>query len=203
MSAHAVSIGPAGYATSRWCRRIAAGGLCVLLATVCQAQTRPARAVRASTLAPAAQTIPQPGEAIWLAASDRTLDKMRGGFDLGAGLMVSFGISRAVYINGQLITSTTFQIGDLASLTPPQAAALSQQISTQTQAQVVKNGPGNTVEVNVGTVPLATYIQNTVNNQTIRSQTIIDATSNGMGIVKGLNLQATIDEAIAKAIGTR
>ena len=150
-----------------------------------------------------AQAMPKPGESIWLAASDRTLDKMRGGFDLGMGLMVSFGISRAVYINGQLITSTTFRVGDLTSLTPQQAVALSQQISSQSQAQVVKNGPGNTMELSVGTAPLSTFIQNTLNNQTIRNQTIIDVTSNGMGIVKGLNLQATIDAAIADALGTR
>lgn len=193
-----------GSSASRSYRRLSAGGLCVLLlATVCQAQTRPARTMKSKPLPSASQVAQNPGESIWITASDRTLDKMRGGFDLGAGLMVSFGISRAVYINGQLITSTTFQIGDLTSLTPPQAAALSQQISTQTQAQVVKNGPGNTVELNVGTVPLATYIQNTVNNQTIRSQTIIDVTSNGMGMIKGMNLQATINEAVANAIGTR
>jgi hypothetical protein len=200
MTAHAVS----GSSASHSYRRLCAGGLCVLLlATVCQAQTRPARATKPAPAQATLEVGQQPGESVWITASDRTLDKMRGGFDLGAGLMVSFGISRAVYINGQLITSTTFQVGDLASLTPPQAAALSQQISTQAQAQVVKNGPGNTVELNVGTVPLATYIQNTVNNQTIRSQTIIDATSNGMGMIKGMNLQATINEAVANAIGTR
>ena len=42
-----------------------------------------------------------------------------------------------------------------------------------------------------------------MNNQTIRSQTIFDASSNGMGLVKGMNLQATINEAIANAVGTR
>jgi hypothetical protein len=192
------------FAAARIGRRLPTVGLCMLLlATVCPAQTRPARAMKPPPLVVATQAMPKPGESIWLAASDRTLDKMRGGFDLGMGLMVSFGISRAVYINGQLITSTTFQIGDLSRLTPPQAAALSQQISTQTQAQVVKNGPGNTMEINVGTVPLSTFIQNTLNDQTIRNQTILDVTSNGMGIVKGLNLQATIDAAIADAIGTR
>lgn len=145
----------------------------------------------------------QSGESIWLAASDQTLGTMRGGFDLRTGLMVSFGISRAVYVNGQLITSSTFQVGDLASLAPTQAAALGQQMPTQTQAQVIKNGSGNTVELSTGAVPLATFIQNTVDNQTIRNQTIIDATSTGMGMVKGLNLQATINEAIANAIGAR
>ena len=180
---------------SRACRRVSSVGLCMLLLTsVCQAQTP--QVLQSVEL--------QPSDAsLWLAASDQTLDKLRGGFDLGTGLMVSFGISRAVYVNGQLITSTTFRVGDLTSLTPQQAVALSQQISTQTQAQVVKNGPGNTMELSVGSAPLSTFIQNTLSNQSIRNQTIIDMTSNGMGIAKGLNLQATIDAAVADAIGTR
>lgn len=185
-----------GSAALRNCGGVFTAGLCMLLlASVCQAQTLPQM--------PRTQAPQQSGDSIWLAASDRTLDTLRGGFDLGTGLMVSFGISRAVYVNGQLITSTTFRFGDLTSFTPQQAAALSQQISSQSQAQIVKNGPGNTMELSVGTVPLATYIQNTLNNQTIRNQTILDVTSNGMGIAKGLNLQATIDTAIADAIGTR
>ena len=188
-------------AASRACRRLSTVGLYTLLLTsVCQAQTpqTPQMPQTPQTLAPH-----KPDESIWLAASDRTLDTLRGGFDLGTGLMVSFGISRAVYINGQLITSTTFRVGDLTSITPQQAVALSQQISAQTQAQVVKNGPGNTMELSIGSAPLSTFIQNTLNNQNIRNQTIIDVTSNGMGMVKGLNLQATIAAAIADAIGTR
>ena len=173
-------------------RRALRACLCMLLlASVCQAQTL-------QTLAPT-----KSNESIWLAASDRTLDMLRGGFDLGTGLMVSFGISRAVYVNGQLITATTFRVGDLTSLTPQQATALSHQIASQSQAQVVKNGPGNTMELSIGSAPLSTFIQNTLNNQNIRNQTIIDVTSNGMGIVKGLNLQGTIDAAIADAVGTR
>jgi hypothetical protein len=95
MTAHAVS----GSSASHSYRRLSAGGLCVLLlATVCQAQTRPARTIKPATAQAAFEVAQQPGESIWITASDRTLDKMRGGFDLGAGLMVSFGISRAVYI---------------------------------------------------------------------------------------------------------
>lgn len=182
-------------AASRACRQVSSVGLCMLLLTsVCQAQTP--QVLQSVEL--------QPSDAsIWLAASDQTLDTLRGGFNLGTGLMVSFGISRAVYINGQLITSTTFRVSDLTSLSPQQAVALSQQISTQTQAQVVKNGSGNTMELSITSAPLSTFIQNTLSNQSIRNQTIIDMTSNGMGIAKGLNLQATIDAAVADAIGTR
>ncbi len=179
-------------AASRARRRRFTISLCMtLLASVCQAQM------------PQMPAPHKPDASLWLAASDQTLDKLRGGFDLGTGLMVSFGISRAVYVNGQLITSTTFRVGDLTSLTPQQAIVLSQQISTQTQAQVVKNGPRNTMELSIASVPLSTFIQNTLNNQSIRNQTIIDMSSNGMGIAKGLNLQATIDAAIADALGTR
>ena len=182
-------------AALRACRQVSSVGLCMLLLTsVCQAQTP--QVLQSVEL--------QPSDAsIWLAASDQTLDTLRGGFNLGTGLMVSFGISRAVYINGQLITSTTFRVSDLTSLSPQQAVALSQQISTQTQAQVVKNGSGNTMELSITSAPLSTFIQNTLSNQSIRNQTIIDMTSNGMGIAKGLNLQATIDAAVADAIGTR
>ncbi len=178
-------------ATARDGHRAWIACLFMLMVSVCQAQTL-------QTLAPT-----KSDASIWLAASDQTLDTLRGGFDLGTGLMVSFGISRAVYINGQLITSTTFRVGDLTSITPQQAVALSQHISTQTQAQVVKNGPGNTMELSITSAPLSTFIQNTLSNQSIRNQTIIDMTSNGMGMVKGLNLQATIDAAVADAIGTR
>jgi len=170
----------------------AAGVSALLLAGICQAQ---------SAHKPPGPASPAPGESVWLAASDRTLDQMRGGFDLGSGLVVSFGIERSVSINGRLITSTSLQIGGLTGLTSPQAAALQQQLATQTL--LVKNGQGNTVESGAVSVPFATYIQNSLNNQTLSSRTVIDATSNSMGIVKGLNLQATINEAIAQAIGTR
>jgi hypothetical protein len=165
-------------------------GLCALLMTDAnQAQTQFTQPWQA------------PQESVWLAASDRTLSQLRGGFDLGAGLVVSFGISRAVYINGQLITSTSFQVSDLTRLTPVQAATLGQQISSQTQ--VVQNGAGNVLESGALTVPLATYIQNTLNNQTIRNQTVIDATSNGLSMVKTMNLHSTINQAIANAVGNR
>lgn len=144
---------------------------------------------------------PPPDEAVWLAASDRTLDQLRGGFDFGAGLVVTFGISRAVYINDQLVTSTSFQLSDLAKLTTAQAGALGQQLGTQ--AQLVQNGPGNTVDAAAITVPLATYIQNTLNNQAIRTQTVIQASTNGLSTLRNLNLQATINDAVASAIANR
>ena len=65
--------------------------------------------------------------ALWTSVDDSTLDAMRGGFDFGAGLMVSFGIERAVTINGVLVTTTTINVGDLARVTPEQAALVNRQ----------------------------------------------------------------------------
>ena len=161
-------------------------GLCVfLLSNSCQAQAlaRPA------------------DESLWLAASNHTLDSLRGGFDVGSGLMVSFGISRALYINGQLVTSTAFQVGDITKLTPAQAELISQQVFSQ--AQVVQNGPGNTVDTSAAIVPLAMYIQNTLNDQTIRNQTVIQATTTGLSLVKSMNLQGTLNDSINNAIRSR
>jgi hypothetical protein len=143
----------------------------------------------------------KPETTLWLAASDHALDQLRGGFDIGAGLVVSFGITRAVFINGQLVTSTSFQVGDVTKLTSAQAEVLRQQVPTQ--AQFVQNGGGNTVEASSGAVPLSTYIQNTLNNQTIRNQTVIQATSSGLSVMKGLNLQSTLNDSINNAVRNR
>lgn len=136
---------------------------------------------------------------IWWAVGDQKLSKLRGGFDLGSGLFVSFGISRAVYINDQLVTTTSFQSNGLDKLAQVQFAELARQLSAQ--QKVVQNGPGNTVDTGALTLPLATYIQNTLNNQTIRTETVIQATTNGAALLRNMNLQSTINDAVNQSIG--
>ena len=136
----------------------------------------------------------------WWAVGDQKLSQLRGGFDLGAGLFVSFGISRAVYINDQLVTTTSFQTNGLDKLAQVQFAELARQLSTQQQV-VVQNGPRNTVDTGALTLPLATYIQNTLNNQTIRTETVIQATTNGAALLRNMNLQSTISDAVNQSIG--
>ena len=157
----------------------------VLMANTCQAQN----------------LLPQPRQSTWLAASNQELDGLRGGFDAGSGLTVSFGITRTVLLNGQVVTSTSFLVSDMGKLTSAQAQALGQQVSLQTQ--VVQNGPGNTAGTGASAAPLAIYIQNTLNNQSIRSETVIHAASSGLSLVKNLNLQATLNESINNAIRNR
>jgi hypothetical protein len=140
------------------------------------------------------------GEEEWITVGDATLDGLRGGFDVG-GLMVSFGIERMVRINGTLVATTAFQINDLGRLTPEQAQAVGRQVG---QLNLVQNGPGNSVDPR--TVALgqpATFIQNTLNDQRIENRTIINATSNGLGLVKDLNAQGALRDALAGALSAR
>jgi hypothetical protein len=172
-------------------------------------------------------------ESVWLAASDAQLGALRGGFQVGEGLMVSFGISRVAYINDRLVASSTLNLGDLNRLTAMQAGRLSQQLplrpaasataqppafqetqppplgralqgaeppqvligpQTTPQAQVIQNGPGNVVQAL--DLPWATVIQNSLSEQLLRSQTVINVSTNGLGALRYLNLQNTLDIAL-------
>lgn len=136
----------------------------------------------------------------WLAAvDDSSLDQMRGGFDTGSGLLVSFGIQRAVYINGNLVTTTSFNIPDVAKVSGAQAAMLA-----AGTASLVQNGSGNSIEAGALSQAVgATVIQNTLNNQKIQNMTIINTTTNSLGMLKGLNTQATLRDALSSAVGAK
>ena len=137
---------------------------------------------------------------IWMAVSDRKLGTLRGGFVLGGGLVASFAITRAVYINDQLVTQTTLNFGRVTDLTPAQSAELSRQLGS---VSVVQNGPRNAVDSSQGGAAAGLIIQNSLNNQQIRQQTVIDASSNSMGMIKNLNMQSTIADGVARAAGPR
>lgn len=62
--------------------------------------------------------------ASWKPVAQERLDDLRGGFDVGAGLQVSFGIERAVFINGALVVATSLTIPDVSRITAAQASQL-------------------------------------------------------------------------------
>ena len=71
------------------------------------------------------------------------LDEVRGGFDLGDGLLASLGIQELTYINGNLVTSTSINIPNIGQITAQQATALASALST---VNLVQNGPRNIIE---------------------------------------------------------
>lgn len=64
-----------------------------------------------------------------LAMNDDALGEMRGGFVTPDGLQISFGIERAIFVNGELVTMTTLNLGNLGAT-----------ITSQVQGEVPKAG---------------------------------------------------------------
>jgi hypothetical protein len=116
--------------------------------------------------APASRPAPQATLA-GTAVDEARLDGVRGGFDAGNGLQVSFGIDRAVYVNGTLVTTTNFN--------------------------VVQIGGGNTVTTNaMSQAALAQVVQNSLDGQKIQGVTVINASANSLSVLRSMNLQSTL-----------
>ncbi|MCO5397204.1 hypothetical protein [Ralstonia soli] len=134
----------------------------------------------------------------WQAVSEDKLDDMRGGFDVpsAAGLRISFGIDRAVYINGDLVASASVNVPDVARMTAAQAQQLSNVVNT---VNLVQNGPNNAAppDIAAGTAAAATIIQNTLNNQTLQAVTTINAAVNSLPQFRQMNLANVLQGALA------
>ena len=126
-----------------------------------------------------------------------SLAAIRGGFDLGNGLEASFGIERAVYVDGNLVTYTSVNIPDIAHITTQQAMALASTLGTVN----VQVGPGNTFNPSsMGQTSAATVIQNTLNNQTIRSLTTLNVTVNTLDAFRDEGLLQSLQSAQVQAL---
>lgn len=97
------------------------------------------------------------------------LTTVRGGFDLGEGLNISFGIERAIYVDGNLVTYLNVTIPDVAHITAQQAMSLATALSTVT----VQVGSGNAFDPSSATTASA--------SQTAKIPLVIPVGSNPVG----------------------
>ena len=152
-------------------------------------------------------------ESDWIALSDELLDSLRGGFDLGAGLKVSFGFMRSIAINGEQVSRISFNFPDLKNITPDQARFAGEAMA---QAGVVQVGRGNVVlDSDSGSSGVrelagtqaamggATIIQNSLNNQQISTLTEINTAVNSLGMIKSMNARSTLQEALLGSLNVR
>lgn len=130
----------------------------------------------------------------WIAVPPERLDGLRGGFVMPSGLLVSFGIERAVYVDGQLVATARFNVPDIARITAEQANALAGMQDTM----LVQVGEGNTFLPN-GTGGLV--IQNSLDNLDIRALTTISVASSTLGLFQDLNAGAALQGALLSAPG--
>ena len=128
----------------------------------------------------------------WIAVDPSRLDALRGGFVTPSGLVLSFGIERTVFVNGELVASTRIAIPDVAAINAEQARELAK-LQDTLRVQV---GEGNVLE-HTGTGGVV--IQNTLDGQTIRAATTLDISVNTLGMFQELNTNAALQSAINSA----
>ena len=151
-----------------------------------------------SGLLPSEREAPASAFSNWSAVGAGTLDEMRGGFDMPLQLRLSFGIERAVYVNGALVTTTSFNLPALGGVAPDNPSALS---VASGSVSLLQNGPGNTVALSPTAAPVAaTIIQNTLNNQSIQGLTTINASANSLELLRSTGFQAVIRDGLSNAV---
>lgn len=129
----------------------------------------------------------------WIAVDPALLDELRGGFLTENGMSLSFGIERAVFVNGELMATTRVQIPDVARMTSDQARDLAR----FNEGVVVQVGPGNTFEPSSSLNGV--LIQNTLDGQDIRALTTVNVGVDTLAAFQDLNTQATLNNAILQA----
>ena len=134
----------------------------------------------------------------WTAVDADTLDEARGGFETPGGLNLSLGIERVVSINGEVMSRTSVALPDLATATAEQLAQARDALGT---ARLIQNGAGNFIATDLGLGNGGTLVQNTLDDQTIKTYTTISSTVNSMALIKDINFQSTIRDAIVRSAG--
>ena len=116
-------------------------------------------------------------------------------------LAVSLGIERLVSINGEIVSRTSFELADMSHLSAEQAELTREALSS---VKLIQNGGDNIYQATMSAQTLGgTVIQNTLNDQLIRSQTVINSTVNSTALLKTLNFNGSLSDALARAAGNR
>jgi hypothetical protein len=140
----------------------------------------------------------EPG-ADWTPVKDEQLEQMRGGFTTANGLQVSLGIERLVAINGELVARTRVDISDLNRMSDEQ---LRQTRDALSSVKLIQNGGDNIYQAG-DSAHGGVVIQNTLNDQSIQSQTVISSTVNSASLLKTINFQGSVSDALARAASAR
>ena len=131
----------------------------------------------------------------WQPVDPARLAQMRGGFQMPSGMMLSFGIERVVFLNGELTARIAVQIPDVARITPEQAQAL----ADFNRGMVVQIGEGNRFDP--AQVAGGLVIQNTLDDQDIRTLTRIEVGVDTLGSYQSLNANGALTDALIRAPG--
>lgn len=128
--------------------------------------------------------------------ADAALDTVRGGYATDS-LNISFGISRAVYVNGELMTTTSLNVSDLGKITQGRTMTAGEAASLG----VIQSGAGNVIAPTIiSSTSGGAVVQNTLDGQKIQNLTVINASANSLGLLKGYNLESSLRGAVIDSL---
>lgn len=144
---------------------------------------------------------PNPLGSNLVALADSSLDDIRGGFELAdTSLKLSFGIERAVFVNGELVASTVLNVKDLQMAAGGAMPEVTMSGSVPGSVGVIQNGSGNGVAAQFTANQAGTVIQNTLNDQRIQNITTINATVNGAQMIRAMSVQSAIQQGLVNSL---
>ncbi|MFO0698617.1 MAG: hypothetical protein U0236_05265 [Nitrospira sp.] len=160
--------------------------------------------------------------------SEAVLESMRGGFQIDAkGPVISFGFERNVFFNEKLVSSMTMNIPDMKRLldhsgmkpfanrsemksfaNDPDMKPFSNHQGTKPldprpnePFTFIQSGPGNSIAHDTPSLPPhMTVIQNSLDNRTIQSETVINATVEALTWARSLHLGNALSQANINAV---
>jgi hypothetical protein len=131
------------------------------------------------------------------AVGDAALASMRGGYSVN-GLNISFGIERAVYVNGALVASTSLNVSNLQRVASGGAGIA---INSSAMLGLVQTGVGNSLAAGApSAASFAAVVQNTLDGQKIQVSTVINANVSGLSMLRNLNLQWAVRSAVIDSL---
>ena len=144
---------------------------------------------------------PAPGEALgdWRPVAPDALEAARGGFTVPGGLTVSLGIERMVAINGDVVARSSFDVAELNRMTQAQLRQTGEALSA---AKLVQTGLQNVYKAGEpGAFQTAgIVVQNSLDNQSIRTETVIRASVNSAALLNSLNFQGSLQDALTRSV---
>jgi hypothetical protein len=132
----------------------------------------------------------------WVPVDPARLADMRGGLMMPSGLVLSFGIERLVYVNGQLVASANLQIPDLGRMTADQASAL----AAINEGRVVQIGENNRIDP--GASGNALVIQNTLDGQAITALNTLNVGVGTLATLQEINSFDALRSALIASPGS-
>lgn len=129
----------------------------------------------------------------WVAVAPDVLDGQRGGFTTTSGLHISLGVQRLVSINGTPVAQVSLQAlsGGASGVSVIDGSA-----------RLIQQG-GNNLFGAALDVPGATFIQNSLSGQTIRTETHITANLNSAALLRDLNFFNSMRDVTLSSSGAR